>query len=291
MKQSWPCRAMEGLTIFFSTPHRSRLLVSPPSLPLLRVRKSFTCPKSRYCSRHVFPTAALALAADITTGVVRALEAVADLNTVLEPNYKIIQQLDAIGLLGFFCVPTNLGMKESGSFAKVIFLIHLATLTLLTVLGTIHVIFNLEKLVQTWDTTTPSYPSIDMAGHAVEGTVWAALFYGLGSARLGCSGFETSFLFVEEQAPGVFPKTLRNMWLGIMVYNPLLSLIFILRTLPGTNHGTPWNSPSPNSGSCWNLGEAIYRWHSRFRMVGLAFVAFYQHWCHWTPLWSWQPHS
>ena len=31
--------------------------------------------------------------------------------------------------------------------------------------------------------------------------------------------------FVEEQAPGVFPKTLRNMWLGIMIFNPLLSLI------------------------------------------------------------------
>lgn len=42
---------------------------------------------------------------------------------------------------------------------------------------------------------------------------------------LGVSGFETSSQFVEEQAPTVFPKTLRNMWMGIMIFNPLLSLI------------------------------------------------------------------
>jgi amino acid transporter len=42
---------------------------------------------------------------------------------------------------------------------------------------------------------------------------------------LGVSGFETSSQFVEEQAPGVFPKTLKNMWVGVMVFNPLLSLV------------------------------------------------------------------
>ena len=55
--------------------------------------------------------------------------------------------------------------------------------------------------------------------------MWTALFYGFSSAMLGVSGFETSSQFVEEQAPGVFPKTLRNMWAGVMFFNPLLSLI------------------------------------------------------------------
>jgi hypothetical protein len=42
---------------------------------------------------------------------------------------------------------------------------------------------------------------------------------------LGVTGFETSSNFVEEQAPGVFPKTLRNMWVGVSVFNPLLVLV------------------------------------------------------------------
>jgi hypothetical protein len=38
-----------------------------------------------------------------------------------------------------------------------------------------------------------------------------AIFYGFSSAMLGITGFETSANFVEEQQPGVYPKTLRNM--------------------------------------------------------------------------------
>ena len=42
---------------------------------------------------------------------------------------------------------------------------------------------------------------------------------------LGVTGFETSSNFVEEQAPGVFPATLRNMWIAASVYNPLMVLL------------------------------------------------------------------
>jgi glycerophosphoryl diester phosphodiesterase len=44
-------------------------------------------------------------------------------------------------------------------------------------------------------------------------------------ATLGVSGFESSANFIEEQKPGVFPKTLHNMWLAVMVFNPLISLL------------------------------------------------------------------
>ncbi len=40
---------------------------------------------------------------------------------------------------------------------------------------------------------------------------------------LGISGFESSANFVEEQAPGVFPKTLRNMWIVVSIFNPLMA--------------------------------------------------------------------
>lgn len=44
---------------------------------------------------------------------------------------------------------------------------------------------------------------------------------------LGISGFESSSNFVEEQAPGVFPKTLRNMWLAVTIFNPLTAFLAI----------------------------------------------------------------
>jgi amino acid transporter len=45
---------------------------------------------------------------------------------------------------------------------------------------------------------------------------------------LGISGFESSANFVEEQKPGVFRKTLRNMWLAVSVINPLMALTAVM---------------------------------------------------------------
>jgi hypothetical protein len=52
-----------------------------------------------------------------------------------------------------------------------------------------------------------------------------ALFFGFSAAMLGISGFESSANFVEEQAPGVFPKTLRNMWIVVSIFNPLTAFL------------------------------------------------------------------
>ncbi|KAF0755835.1 hypothetical protein AaE_004838 [Aphanomyces astaci] len=53
------------------------------------------------------------------------------------------------------------------------------------------------------------YPDVSVAGATVPGSLSTALFFGTCTAMLGISGFETSAQFVEDQAPGVFPKTLR----------------------------------------------------------------------------------
>ena len=42
---------------------------------------------------------------------------------------------------------------------------------------------------------------------------------------LGISGFESSANYVEEQKKGVFPKTLKNMWIIVTVFNPLLAFL------------------------------------------------------------------
>lgn len=181
-------------------------------------------------SKQVASMAAVfAIIAYITTGVVSAVDAIAYLQTALPPGWEVDQKSATIGLLFFFCVLTNLGIKESAFFAKVIFVIHVFTLTLLATLGTIHMIYNPKLLYENWNTPYPNVPSHGSLGadsiDYTQGGILTALFYGFSSAMLGVSGFETSSQFVEEQAPGVFPKTLRNMWAGIMIFNPLLSLI------------------------------------------------------------------
>lgn len=56
-------------------------------------------------------------------------------------------------------------------------------------------------------------------------SVAAALFFGFSVALLGISGFESSANFVEEQEAGVFPKTLRNMWVCVLIFNPAMALL------------------------------------------------------------------
>ena len=56
---------------------------------------------------------------------------------------------------------------------------------------------------------------------------------------LGISGFESSSNFVEEQKEGVFPKTLRNMWLAVSFFNPMMALAGALthsRSAMSQNH-------------------------------------------------------
>lgn len=52
-----------------------------------------------------------------------------------------------------------------------------------------------------------------------------ALFFGFAVALLGISGFESSANFVEEQEDGVFPKTLRNMWICVFIFNPAMAIL------------------------------------------------------------------
>jgi amino acid transporter len=54
--------------------------------------------------------------------------------------------------------------------------------------------------------------------------MWMAIFMGFSVSMLGISGFESSANFVEEQEQGVFPKTLRNMWIVVSILNPLMAI-------------------------------------------------------------------
>ncbi|TWT77925.1 putative amino acid permease YhdG [Posidoniimonas polymericola] len=118
-----------------------------------------------------------------------------------------------ICLLAAFMLLTILGISESSRVAIAIFLTHLASLTTLLVVGVVYLLNNgFGLLTENLSTPTETGPA-------------EAIFFGFSAALLGISGFESSANFVEEQAEGVFPKTLRNMWLAVSFFNPMMALL------------------------------------------------------------------
>ena len=121
-------------------------------------------------------------------------------------------------LLAVFMMLTIVGIREVSQVAVAIFVTHLSAMALLIVAGVLFVAFNgLETL---W---------ANFALPAERGLA-QALFSGFAAAMLGISGFESSANFVEEQAEGVFTKTLRNMWIAVSVLNPAMVI-----SCPGTD--------------------------------------------------------
>ncbi|MEJ2188660.1 MAG: APC family permease, partial [Acidobacteriota bacterium] len=118
-----------------------------------------------------------------------------------------------IVLLAAFMVLTIMGIGESARVAVFIFIAHLATLLLLLTVGGL---FILRHGTATLSANLSS---------PMEISVPQALFFGFAAAMLGISGFESSSNFVEEQAHGVFPKTLRNMWAAVSFFNPSMALL------------------------------------------------------------------
>ncbi len=153
--------------------------------------------------------ACLTLLSYMATAVISAGEAMHYASNLL-PTLPVFQA--TIGLLVFFAVLNLIGISESAVVAIGIFALHMLTLMVLSVAGITAVIQDPSLLAANWAEPSPQ-------------GLLHALFFGFAAAMLGISGFESSANFIEEQKPGVFPKTLRNMWLAVAVFNPLLSLL------------------------------------------------------------------
>ncbi len=117
-----------------------------------------------------------------------------------------------IALLGVFAILNIVGISESAVVALAIFIFHMLTLTVLVITAAVAVVTDPSQLGANWNMPTS------------EGFLHA-LFYGFAAAMLGISGFESSANFIEEQKQGVFPKTLRNMWIAVAIFNPIISLL------------------------------------------------------------------
>jgi len=154
--------------------------------------------------------AALTLLSYMATAVISASEAMHYVYTLWH-GLPVIES--TIVLLLFFMFLTIIGIGESSRVAVVIFITHLCCLTVLVIAGGIYIKTHGFGVLE----SNYSIP--------VEGGLAMALFFGFSAAMLGISGFESSANFVEEQAPGVFPKTLRNMWIVVSVFNPLTAFL------------------------------------------------------------------
>ena len=160
--------------------------------------------------------ACLTLLSYMATAVISANEAMHYVHHLWE-GLPIIYA--TVGLLALFMGLTILGIGESSIVAVFIFITHISTLTLLVLVGAFYLF-------------THGFSILDLNySQPLQGSIWQALYFGFAAAMLGISGFESSANFVEEQEPGVFPKTLRNMWLAVTIFNPLTAFL-VLAIIP-----------------------------------------------------------
>jgi len=153
--------------------------------------------------------ACLTILSYLATAVISAktsAEYLKDLLPLMPP-----MQITALILVAFAGL-SIMGISDSARVALVIFVLHIGTLTVF-VLWTIAS----SDLVHLWETNLQTL---------WQQTNWAkSLFLGFSAAMLGVSGFESSSNFVEQQQPGVFRLTLRNMWVAVTIFNPLIALL------------------------------------------------------------------
>lgn len=134
----------------------------------------------------------------------------------LVPSLPVL--LATVGVLLLFMLLSIGGLSESSVVATVIFIAHLSIMLLLLLGGVWYVATHgFSTFTLNWNAPLP---------HA--GGIGAALFFGFSTAMLGVTGFESSANYVEEQKPGVFPLTLRNMWIAVSVLNPLIALMGLM---------------------------------------------------------------
>ena len=156
--------------------------------------------------------ACLTILSYMATAVLSATEGMNYLHSIF-PVFPVI--VATMVLLTIFLFLTIGGISESSTVAIIIFIIHLLVLAVL-ICSIIYFIFMNGLDLAIINFNTP-----------LKGSLATVLFLGFSTAMLGVTGFETSANFVEEQEPGVFPKTLRNMWILVIIINPLIALLAV----------------------------------------------------------------
>jgi len=158
--------------------------------------------------------ACLTILSYMATAVLSGNEAMHYLHSLV---HSLPIMIATVVVLTIFLFLTIGGIGESSIVAIVIFIIHLSSMALLIGSGIWYVAMHGLEI-----------GTLNFKSELPMGSLAAALFFGFSTAMLGVSGFESSANFVEEQEPGVFRLTLRNMWIAVTVINPLMALLAIM---------------------------------------------------------------
>ena len=160
--------------------------------------------------------ACLTILSYVATAVISANTAAAAADYFLPGSEMVI----TIVILFVFACLTSFGIGESAKVALGIFAFHLGLSFVFIVLGLIHVANQgPDILIQNYTDT------INFTAPIKAENLFAIVIFGFSASLLGVSGFESSANFREQQAPGVFPKTLRNMLLVVIFFNPMISIV------------------------------------------------------------------
>ncbi|KNC87542.1 hypothetical protein SARC_00366 [Sphaeroforma arctica JP610] len=195
--------------------------------------------------------ACLTLLSYVSTAVVSAATASAYAHALVP---EIGVEWMTVVILALFAFLNLIGINESGPVAVGFFIMHILTLSLLLVDCSVFLYYDkFELLTKNWNL------DLTQVKDANAYTLSQAIYYGFCAGLLGISGFETSANFVEEQKPGVFPKTLRNMWALTAFFNPLISL-FSISVIPlETAMGLPLVDKRPNNDDLLiNMAQSDY---------------------------------
>ncbi|MGE5474458.1 MAG: APC family permease [Ignavibacteriales bacterium] len=155
--------------------------------------------------------ACMSLLAYIATAVVSGMTAVYYFSSIVPAAQGYIIPITILVLL-FFAVLSIIGIGESAVAAAIFFVFHIFTLI-------VFVIFGIYYFPGHFNILQGNIATFNL------NNLTTGLFFGFSASLLGISGFETSANFIEEQAPGVFVKTLRNMWIVVSIFNPLIAVI------------------------------------------------------------------
>lgn len=175
-------------------------------------------------SKSIAATAAvLTILSYIATTVISGKTAVAYLHTIIP--VPIIAT--TILILGIFAALIIGGVKNSSKVAMIIFTLHIGTLIAFVILGFRYMFTHSLQ----W-TLNVHYTAELIQAQSLP----VVFFLGFAASLLGVSGFESSADFIEQQRPRVFNKTLRNMLIGVVIFNPLVALLALnIDTLPAAN--------------------------------------------------------
>jgi len=167
--------------------------------------------------------AGLTLLSYVATAVVSADSAVNYILSVPQIQEHVTdptkwEEIGTIAVLGFFALLSLLGVTESAIVAFTIFAIHMMTIAMLLVASIIYFLRDPSQLIANWESRgfNPTVVSTNPI---------LAVLFGFSGALLGVTGFETSANFIEQQKKGVFPKTLKNMWICVFLINPLMGFL------------------------------------------------------------------